>query len=48
MERVVRMLLLSCFLSPDFVADDHSFFFLKKKNSGVIGPFSRVIACQEE
>jgi len=27
MERVVRMLLLSCFLSPDFVADDHSFFF---------------------
>jgi hypothetical protein len=30
MERVVRMLLLSCFLSPDFVADDHS-FFLKKK-----------------
>jgi hypothetical protein len=47
MERVVRMLLLSCFLSPDFVADDHS-FFLKKKNSGVIGPSSRVIACQDE
>ena len=34
MERVVRMLLLSCFLSPDFVADDHSFFLKKKKTVG--------------
>jgi hypothetical protein len=34
MERVVRMLLLSCFLSPDFVADDHSFFKKKKKQWG--------------